>query len=52
MWCVTMQSWGFLIPHPAALAAVVRIATQAVFTAQHLTPGPVHINARFRKPLE
>lgn len=38
--------------HPAALAAVVRIATQAVFTAQHLTPGPVHINARFRKPLE
>ncbi|MBL8632962.1 MAG: 2-succinyl-5-enolpyruvyl-6-hydroxy-3-cyclohexene-1-carboxylic-acid synthase [Myxococcales bacterium] len=38
--------------HPAALSAVVRIAAQAVATSCGPLPGPVHINARFRKPLE
>ena len=37
---------------PAALRAVQRIAAQAVHTACGSTPGPVHVNARFRKPLE
>ncbi len=37
---------------PAALRALVRIAVQAVLRCQHPLPGPVHINARFRKPLE
>ena len=37
---------------PAALRAVPRIAAQAVARALGPTPGPVHVNARFRKPLE
>lgn len=38
--------------HPAALRAVRRIAAQVVHTAQWPVPGPVHLNARARKPLE
>src|SRR5262249_43115084 len=37
---------------PSALAAVVRIAAQALAAAHAPRPGPVHVNARFRKPLE
>jgi 2-succinyl-5-enolpyruvyl-6-hydroxy-3-cyclohexene-1-carboxylate synthase len=37
---------------PSALRAVPRIAAQAVARAFGPTPGPVHVNARFRKPLE
>jgi len=37
---------------PGALAAVTRIAAQAAFRTTWPTPGPVHVNARFRKPLE
>jgi 2-succinyl-5-enolpyruvyl-6-hydroxy-3-cyclohexene-1-carboxylate synthase len=37
---------------PAAMRAVPRIAAQAVEKAMGPTPGPVHVNARFRKPLE
>ncbi len=39
-------------PDPAALRAVPRIAAQAALRAQFPVPGPVHVNARFRKPLE
>jgi 2-succinyl-5-enolpyruvyl-6-hydroxy-3-cyclohexene-1-carboxylate synthase len=39
-------------PSPGALAAVPRIACQAVARSLAPTPGPVHVNARFRKPLE
>lgn len=35
-----------------ALRAVRRKAAQAVFVSRYPTPGPVHINAWFRKPLE
>jgi 2-succinyl-5-enolpyruvyl-6-hydroxy-3-cyclohexene-1-carboxylate synthase len=35
-----------------SLRAVPRIAAQAVFSSMGQNPGPVHINARFRKPLE
>lgn len=38
--------------HPAALRAVPRIAAQAVLATQHPLAGAVHVNARFRKPLE
>ncbi len=37
---------------PEALRAVARIAAQAVYRTTSPDPGPVHINARFRKPLE
>lgn len=37
---------------PAALRALRRKAIQAVLTAQHPLPGPVHVNARASKPLE
>ncbi len=37
---------------PDALAAVGRIAAQALALSRAPTPGPVHLNARFRKPLE
>jgi 2-succinyl-5-enolpyruvyl-6-hydroxy-3-cyclohexene-1-carboxylate synthase len=37
---------------PEALRAVVRIAAQAVQRSRSPWPGPVHLNARFRKPLE
>ena len=40
------------MPGRALLAAVVRIATQAVSYSLAPQPGPVHVNARFRKPLE
>jgi 2-succinyl-5-enolpyruvyl-6-hydroxy-3-cyclohexene-1-carboxylate synthase len=40
------------VPEPAALAALPRIAARAVLAALSPRPGPVHINARFRKPLE
>ncbi len=39
-------------PHPAALRGVRRAAAQAVHDSLHPAPGPVHLNARFRKPLE
>ncbi len=37
---------------PSALRAVPRIAAQAVALSLGPTPGPVHVNARFRKPLD
>jgi 2-succinyl-5-enolpyruvyl-6-hydroxy-3-cyclohexene-1-carboxylate synthase len=37
---------------PAALVGLRRAITQAVALAQHPVPGPVHLNARARKPLE
>jgi 2-succinyl-5-enolpyruvyl-6-hydroxy-3-cyclohexene-1-carboxylate synthase len=40
------------LPDVDALPAVLRIAAQAVSTSLHPVPGPVHVNARFRKPLE
>ena len=43
---------GIPDPSPSALRAVPRIAAQAVARAMGPVPGPVHINARFRKPLE
>lgn len=43
---------GLPDPSPAALRAVPRIAAQAVRLARGPVPGPVHVNARFRKPLE
>ena len=36
---------------PEALAAVGRIAAQCLALTRSPTPGPVHLNARFRKPL-
>jgi 2-succinyl-5-enolpyruvyl-6-hydroxy-3-cyclohexene-1-carboxylate synthase len=43
---------GLPDPAPSALRAVPRIAAQAVARALGPTPGPVHVDARFRKPLE
>jgi 2-succinyl-5-enolpyruvyl-6-hydroxy-3-cyclohexene-1-carboxylate synthase len=43
---------GLPDPSPGALRAVPRIAAQAVARALGPVPGPVHVNARFRKPLE
>lgn len=43
---------GLPDPSPLALRAAARIAAQAVARALAPTPGPVHVNARFRKPLE
>ncbi|WP_437802233.1 2-succinyl-5-enolpyruvyl-6-hydroxy-3-cyclohexene-1-carboxylic-acid synthase [Sorangium sp. So ce693] len=43
---------GLPDPSPLAMRAAARIAAQAVTRALSPTPGPVHINARFRKPLE
>jgi len=37
---------------PSALRGLARGAAQAVFRALHPEPGPVHLNARARKPLE
>jgi 2-succinyl-5-enolpyruvyl-6-hydroxy-3-cyclohexene-1-carboxylate synthase len=38
-------------PHPRMLRAVQRLAAQAVLAARGPVPGPVHMNARARKPL-
>lgn len=43
---------GLPDPSPEALRAVPRLAAQAVHAARWPVPGPVHVNARFRKPLE
>ncbi|AUX42030.1 2-succinyl-5-enolpyruvyl-6-hydroxy-3- cyclohexene-1-carboxylate synthase [Sorangium cellulosum] len=43
---------GLPDPSPLAMRAAARIAAQAVSMALSPTPGPVHVNARFRKPLE
>jgi 2-succinyl-5-enolpyruvyl-6-hydroxy-3-cyclohexene-1-carboxylate synthase len=40
------------LPEQEALRAIPRIAAQAVSSALHPDPGPVHLNIRFRKPLE
>lgn len=40
------------VPEVAALRAVPRIAAQLVHRSLGPKPGPVHLNARFRKPLE
>jgi 2-succinyl-5-enolpyruvyl-6-hydroxy-3-cyclohexene-1-carboxylate synthase len=37
---------------PSALSGVVRSVAHAVHAAQNGNPGPVHLNARARKPLE
>jgi 2-succinyl-5-enolpyruvyl-6-hydroxy-3-cyclohexene-1-carboxylate synthase len=38
--------------HPSTLAGVQRLALQALATTRLPEPGPVHVNARARKPLE
>lgn len=43
---------GLPDPSEGALRAVVRVAAQSAHRATWPTPGPVHVNARFRKPLE
>jgi 2-succinyl-5-enolpyruvyl-6-hydroxy-3-cyclohexene-1-carboxylate synthase len=43
---------GLPDPSPSALVSVPRIAAQSVARALGPVPGPVHVNARFRKPLE
>lgn len=43
---------GLPDPAPGALRAVPRIAAQAVARTLGPTPGVVHINARFRKPVD
>jgi len=43
---------GLADPSPGALAALRRTTSQAVFTSTWPVPGPVHLNARARKPLE
>jgi 2-succinyl-5-enolpyruvyl-6-hydroxy-3-cyclohexene-1-carboxylate synthase len=40
------------LPDPDAFGAVTRVAVQGVARALGPDPGPVHVNARFRKPLE
>jgi 2-succinyl-5-enolpyruvyl-6-hydroxy-3-cyclohexene-1-carboxylate synthase len=40
------------LPDAEALAAAVRVAACAVARSRGPVPGPVHVNARFRKPLE
>lgn len=37
---------------PAVLRSAARVVAQCVATSLAPTPGPVHLNARFRKPLE
>jgi len=39
-------------PSPSALQGLVRSVAHAVHAAQNGRPGPVHLNARARKPLE
>jgi 2-succinyl-5-enolpyruvyl-6-hydroxy-3-cyclohexene-1-carboxylate synthase len=38
--------------HPGMLRALQRLAAQAVLASRSPIPGPVHLNARARKPLE
>ncbi len=40
------------LPDVDAFGAVSRVAVQSVLRATSGDPGPVHVNARFRKPLE
>ena len=40
------------VPERSALSSVQRIAAHAVTASAHPRPGPVHVNAQFRKPLE
>lgn len=39
-------------PDPRMLRALPRLGARALLTSQWPTPGPVHLNARARKPLE
>ncbi len=39
-------------PSPSALAGLARSAAQALLASRSPEPGPVHLNARARKPLE
>jgi 2-succinyl-5-enolpyruvyl-6-hydroxy-3-cyclohexene-1-carboxylate synthase len=39
-------------PDPGMLRALQRLAAQAVLASRSPVPGPVHLNARARKPLE
>ena len=43
---------GMPDPHPDALQALQRKAASAVLASRYPDPGPVHLNARVRKPLE
>ena len=43
---------GLPDPSPASLAALPRIVVRAVLDSKSPLPGPVHLNARARKPLE
>lgn len=43
---------GLPDPSPIALRAAARAAAQAALRASSPEPGPVHVNVRFRKPLE
>lgn len=46
------KSFDLGLPDAAALAHVRRLAAHAVAVATGEHPGPVHVNAAFRKPLE
>ena len=50
--CAATSSSGFRMPTPARSAACSRAAAQAVHASCHPEPGPVHLNARAKKPLE
>jgi 2-succinyl-5-enolpyruvyl-6-hydroxy-3-cyclohexene-1-carboxylate synthase len=43
---------GTADPNPGMLRALQRLAAQAVLASRAPVPGPVHLNARARKPLE